>query len=57
MTDETKQYLLNLQEKINDTEEIFLEPNEDYNRGYLEGKQLTINDVISSIKFYEGKDW
>lgn len=54
MTDETKQYLLNLQEKINDTETIFVEQNEDFNRGYLSGRKIIINDVVSAIRKLEG---
>ena len=54
MTEETEEYLVRLQEKINNTGTIFVEQNEDFNREYLVGRKIIINDVVSAIRKLEG---
>ena len=53
MSDETFEYLSSLQTKITETDSIYLESNEDYNRGYLQGKKTTILDVMNAIQKLE----
>lgn len=54
MSKETEQYLTELQRKINETDKIFVENSDDFNRGYLAGRKLTINDVVNAIRKLEG---
>lgn len=53
MRDETFEYLSSLQTKITETDSIYLESNEDFNRGYLQGKKITIIDVMNAIQKLE----
>ena len=53
MREETMQYLLTLQSKVNEKDSTFIEPNEDFNRGYIQGKKLATNDIITAIKKLE----
>lgn len=55
MKEQTRQYLLALQLKINYQEEIHIETNEEFNKGYLAGRKVTINDVVSAVKKLEGE--
>ena len=47
------QYLLALQSKVNEKDSTFVEPNEDFNRGYIQGKKLATNDIITAIQKLE----
>ena len=56
MKNETIQYLKELQEKINQKTETFIESSQEFNRGYLTGQKIMLNDVLSAVLKMEGEN-
>ena len=56
MKESTKQYLLNLQELTDQRGISFVEPSDDFNRGYAVGRRLMLMDIITAMMKLEGEE-